>query len=82
MATGYRPQNLKLQSGEQFPVLLDSATGVPLWNPTLFILTELRARNRAAATLQQATRALMVVHHVLDFLRVDLQQSEKKNAYT
>ncbi len=72
MAVGYRVANLRLQSGERLPLLVATATGVPLWNPTLFIVTELRATNRAAATLQQATRAIMVAHQVLDHLGIDL----------
>lgn len=72
MAAGYRVQNLRLQSGERLSLLVEAATGVPLWNPTLFVLTELRATNRASATIQQATRALKVAHQVLDHLRIDL----------
>ena len=72
MAVGFRIANLRLQSGERLPLLVTAATGVPLWNPALFIVTELRAINRAAATLQQAVRAIMVAHQVLDHLGVDL----------
>jgi integrase len=72
MAAGYRVTNLRLQSGERLSLLVATATGVPLWNPTLFVVTELRATNRAAATLQQATRAIMVAHQVLDYLGIDL----------
>ncbi len=72
MAAGYRVANVRLQSGERLPLLVAAATGVPLWSPTLFVVTELRATNRAAATLQQATRAVMVAHQVLDHLGIDL----------
>jgi len=74
MAAGFRVENLKLQSGERLSLLVDAATGVPLWHPTLFVLTELRATNRAAATMQQATRAVMVAHQVLRHLGVDLEE--------
>lgn len=74
MAVGYRVQSLRLQSGERLPVLLDSNTGIPLWDPTLFVLKELRAVNLASNTLQQATRAVMVAHQVLDHLGVDLTE--------
>lgn len=74
MAVGFRVKNLKLQSGERLPLLLDACTGIPLWHPTLFVLTELRATNRAAATLLQATRAVMVAHQVLRHLGVDLDE--------
>jgi len=74
MAVGYRVATVRLQSGERLPLLLSSATGIPLWGPTLFLLTELRAVNRAAATLQQAARALMVAHQVFGHLGIDLEQ--------
>lgn len=73
MALGFRVANLKLQSGERLPLLLDTTTGVPLWDPALFILTELRATNRAAATLLQAVRAITVALQALDHLGVDLE---------
>ena len=74
MAFGYRVANLRLTSGERLPLLLDSTTGVPLWSPTLFILTELRAKNRASATMLQATRAIMVAVQALKSMKVDLEK--------
>ena len=72
MSDRYRVQMVRFQSGERLPLLLAAATGIPLWNPTLFVLTELRATNRASATLQQASRSIMVAHQVLDHLGIDL----------
>lgn len=61
-----------LQSGERLPMLRSRVSGVPLFEPTLYALTELRARNRAAATIQQALRAVMTLYLALDRLKVDL----------
>lgn len=72
MAIGYRVERVRLQSGERLPLLLDAETGIPLFNPALFIITELRATNRASATLQQAARSIMVAHQILDHLGIDL----------
>lgn len=74
MAVGYRVKTIRCESGERLPLLVSKATGVPLWNPTLFILTELRAKSRAANTLAQASRALMVAHQVFRYLRIDLDE--------
>lgn len=60
------------QSGERFPLLVDRAAGVPLFEPTLFALTELRAKNRATATIEQALRAVMILYRCLDTLGIDL----------
>jgi integrase len=61
-----------LPSGERLPMLLCQATGLPLFAPTVWSLTELRARNRSTATIQQALRGVMVLCLVLDRLGVDL----------
>ncbi len=72
MSTGYRVKKVRFQSGERFPLLISAATGIPLWNPTLFVVTEFRAASRASATLQQTTRALMFAHQIFDHLNIDL----------
>lgn len=63
-----------LQSGERLPMLRSRVSGIPLFEPTLYALTELRARSRAAATIQQALRAVMTLYLALDRLKVDLGQ--------
>lgn len=72
MSTGYRVKKVRFHSGERFPLLISAATGIPLWNPTLFVVTEFRAAGRASATLQQTTRALMFAHQIFDHLNIDL----------
>lgn len=74
MAASYRIKLIRCESGERLPLLLNQGTGLPLWDPTLFILTELRATNRASATLSQATRAIMVGHQIFEYLNVDLNE--------
>lgn len=63
-----------LQSGERLPMLCARSSGIPLYEPTLYALTELRARNRSTATIQQALRSIMVLHLVFDGLKIDLGQ--------
>lgn len=53
-------------------MLLRRETGEPLYYPTLFTLTELRARGRASATIQQALRSLIFLHLFMDCHDVDL----------
>jgi hypothetical protein len=60
-----------MTSGERLPVLLDSV-GQPLFGPTVYSLTELRARNRAANTIGNALRALLVFYLFLDLQKIDL----------
>ena len=69
---GYAVRMVRLESGERLPMLVSKA-GLPLFDPTLFAVTELRARNRSAATIEQALRAIMALTLVLERLGVDLE---------
>ena len=74
----YVLRTLVLESGERLPMLIRRADGLPLYEPNLYALTVLRARNRASATLEQALRAVMVLHQTLDSLGIDLQERLSK----
>ena len=65
MAERYTVWNTVFESGERFPLLLDARTGVPLFDPTVFVISEFRARNRASATIEQVLRALKVTHKII-----------------
>lgn len=66
-------QTVRLSSGETLPVL-KRANGLPIWDASLFVLTELRARNLALNTILQALRAIKVGEQVLDYLGIDLRE--------
>ncbi len=59
-------------------MLCSRATGLPLFEPTLFSLTQLRGRNRSTSTIQQALRSVMVLYLVLGRLGVDLSMRLKE----
>jgi integrase len=61
-----------LPTGERLPLLCSRETGVPLFEATVWSLTELRARSRSSSTIQQALRAVMVLNLALERLGVDL----------
>ena len=65
MATGYRVKTIVLTSGERLPVLLDR-DGEPMFDPTAFVLTEVRGRNLAANTIGIVLRSVMAFHLFLD----------------
>ncbi len=56
MLNPYVVKVVKFSSGERFPVLLDTRVGVPLFDPTVYVLTKLRGRNRAANTIELTLR--------------------------
>ena len=70
MKVGYRIKLLKLMSGERLPLLLDE-NGEPLFQPTIYALTELRARNQATNTISAALRAIKVFYLFLHIRGID-----------
>ena len=68
MISPWRVHTIVTPAGERLPLLLDRATGVPLFDPTVYVLTEVRARNRAANTIQQH---LVAIECLLLFCRAD-----------
>ena len=71
MGAEYRVKLLKLISGERFPLLL-GRDGLPLFEATVYALTELRARNQATNTISSNLRAIQVFYLFLDARGIDL----------
>lgn len=61
-----------LESGERLPLLVECATGEPLYEPALYVLTQLRAKNLASATITQHCWAMMVLCFFLKSREIDL----------
>jgi integrase len=70
----YLIRKVVLASGERFPVLLERATGLPLYKPTLYALTRLRTKNRASETIGQCSLAVMVLMRFLKDHGIDLDE--------
>lgn len=70
----YLIQQVVLSSGERLPFLCSRATGLPLFEPTVYALASLRSANLSSATIHQALRAVMVLQLVLDDLAINLTQ--------
>jgi len=72
MAERYAVKNAVFASGERFPILINDRTGIPLFDPTVFTLSQIRARNRASATIEAVLRALKVFQLFCDHHQIDL----------
>ncbi|GAB1614857.1 tyrosine-type recombinase/integrase [Pseudomonas sp. NGC7] len=70
----YVVKTLVLSSGERLPVLIALATGAPLFEPSVYVLSEIRATNRASNTIDQVLRSIMVLQLFLDSRGIDIQQ--------
>lgn len=70
----YAVKTLVLSSGERLPVLIALATGVPLFEPSIYALSEIRATNKASNTIDQVLRSIMVLQLFLDSSSIDIEQ--------
>lgn len=70
----YAVKTLVLSSGERLPVLIALATGVPLFEPSIYVLSEIRATNKASNTIDQVLRSIMVLQLFLDSSSIDIDQ--------
>lgn len=76
----YAVKTLVLTSGERLPVLIALATGAPLFEPSVYVLSEIRATNRASNTIDQVLRSIMVLHLFLDSSGIDLERRIRQGA--
>lgn len=73
MANPYIVRTLIMASGERLPVLMDTRLGEPLFAPAIYSLTQLRARNLAANTIEQSLRSIMVLLLFLEQRGIDIE---------
>ncbi len=68
MENPYRTKMVVAADGERLPVLIHRANGMPLFDPSVYISTQVRGRSQAAATIERHLRAIM---HLLVFAEVE-----------
>lgn len=68
----YRVKTIVTSSGERLPVLLGQDS-LPMFEPTVFSLSEVRSRNRASNTIDSYLRSIMVFLLFLDLRKIDLE---------
>jgi len=71
MKVSFTVKLLRMNSGERFPLLVDG-DGVPLFEPTVYSLTCLRARNQATNTISSHLRAIQIFYLFLHVQKIDL----------
>lgn len=70
MSSSYKVSTIMLSSGERLPLLL-GMNGLPVFEPTVFSLSEIRARNRASNTIESYLRSVMVLLLFLELRKID-----------
>ena len=73
MTHNYKVKTIITSSGERLPLLL-GRDGLPIFEPTVFSLTEVRSRNRASNTIDSYLRSVMVLLLFLDSRNINLEE--------
>jgi len=73
MAT-YVVSNLEMISGEQFAVIKDIDTGMPIFDAMVWVTTTLRAAGNSPNSIAQALRSIAVMQQYLDSHDINLEQ--------
>ena len=68
MDNPYRTKAIVAASGERLPFLLRRVDGMPLFDPMVYVLSQVRGRSHATATIEWHLRAIM---HLLVFAEVE-----------
>jgi len=76
MSLKYRVKTIVTTSGERLPILI-GRDGLPMFEPTVFSLTEVRSRNRASNTIDSYLRSVMVLLLFLDLRKINLAERLK-----
>lgn len=72
MGRFYRIKTIVAVTGERLPVLLGQG-GLPMFEPMVFSLSEVRSRNRASNTIDSYLRSVMVLQLFLDLRKINLE---------
>ncbi len=63
-----------MDSGERYCLVVDRSTGLPIYYPNLFLVTQLRNKSDAFSTIEAAAWNLVVLLRFLDERNIDLEQ--------
>lgn len=68
----YAVRTIVLSSGERLPMLIEKETGEPLFEPSIYVLSEIRATNKSSSTIEHVLRSIMVLQLFLDLNDIDI----------
>jgi hypothetical protein len=70
-----------MDSGERYCLVVDRLTGLPLYYPNLYLLTQLRNRSVALATIEAEASHLVVLLRYLFRRKIDLEARFSQRHY-
>ena len=78
MFARYLVQTVQMDVGERMPLLVDSYTGLGVFEPTAFSLS-MRSKGNQASTLLKGMEAIQFLYDALDEYGIDLVERVKAN---
>lgn len=70
-----------MQTGERYCLLIDKATGMPLYYPNLYVTTQVRNRSNSVASMESALSGINVLLSFCDKHRIDLVDRLMKHEF-
>lgn len=74
MEKNYRVTTFVMDSGERYCMVVDRASGLPMYYPTLFLTTQIRNREDAFSTMLAAANNLVMLLRFVESRDIDLEQ--------
>lgn len=77
----YRVTGFVMQSGERYCLLLDKATGMPLYYPNLYVTTQVRNNSNSVAAMESALSGVNVLLSFCDEREISLSERFLKREF-
>ena len=77
----HRVVECHFEDGERYRLLVEDATGLPLWHPNLYITTQVRNASKSVVTMEAALRAIRVLLAFAATRRIDLEERVRSGQY-
>ncbi|NEX60094.1 site-specific integrase [Noviherbaspirillum galbum] len=69
----YAVRTTVFEDGERMPVLVDAATGIPLYDPCVYACTDIRPNTGSSATIEQALRGVQFLLTFIGERKIELE---------
>ncbi len=70
----YRIRTTVFGNGERMPILVDARCGLPLFDPCVYVSTEIRPKTGSAATIEQALRGVQFLLTFVAERQIDVHE--------
>ncbi|MFS8981203.1 tyrosine-type recombinase/integrase [Cupriavidus necator] len=70
----YTIRTVMFEDGERTPILVDARRGLPLFDPCVYVSTEIRPKTGSAATIEQALRGVQFLLTFVADRQIDLSE--------